>query len=109
MAYYINPTGLQYSFWPRGPVTTPQELDRYCPCTADSSWLTQGCEYRAQYHAKPGGRSVACKNGVPYDCRCNLIQRPFSMPYEARWEEKPGCDKGPGVWYVRPPYFMKQT
>ena len=26
---------------------------------------------------------VAYKNGVPYDCKCNLISAPYSMPYDA--------------------------
>lgn len=26
---------------------------------------------------------VAYKNGVPYNCACNLVQAPYSMPYEA--------------------------
>lgn len=29
---------------------------------------------------KPG---VAYKNGKPYDCKCNLISAPYSMPYDA--------------------------
>jgi hypothetical protein len=26
---------------------------------------------------------VAYKNGRPYDCKCNLVSAPFSMPYDA--------------------------
>ena len=26
---------------------------------------------------------VAYKNGVPYDCKCNIVSAPFSMPYDA--------------------------
>lgn len=26
---------------------------------------------------------VAYKNGVPYNCACNLVQAPYSMPYES--------------------------
>ncbi len=26
---------------------------------------------------------VAYKNGKPYDCKCNLISAPYSMPYDA--------------------------
>jgi len=31
-------------------------------------------------HMIPG---IAYKNGVPYNCNCNLISAPYSMPYDA--------------------------
>lgn len=36
---------------------------------------------------------VAYKNGRPYDCKCNLISAPYSMPYDAN-----GCKQ------CQPPY-----
>jgi hypothetical protein len=106
MAYNAQGS-LQFSAWPQ---RYTDDLTCNKQPTASGDWLTTGCEYRGQYHAPPGGRSIACKNGVPYDCKCNLIQRPYSMPYEARWKQKPGCEKqGPGVWYMRPPYFMRES
>lgn len=99
---YNSLSSLQFSDWGT-PQNEPTSVD-------NSTWLNTGCQYRSQYLAKPAGRGVACKNGVPYDCKCNLIQKPYSMPYEARWKAKPGCPSGgQGVWYVRPPYFLKQT
>lgn len=106
MSYYQPDNGLQFAYW-------PVQTEKYCPTPVSADWLTTGCQHRAEYLAPPGGRDVACKNGVPYDCRCNLIDKPYSMPYEAKWKTpgctKPGCSKGQGTWYMRPPYFMKQT
>lgn len=31
----------------------------------------------------PQKKGVAYKNGIPYDCKCNLIAAPYSMPYDA--------------------------
>jgi hypothetical protein len=78
-----------------------------------------GCQYRGRVLAGP--KKLACKNGKPYDCKCNLISAPYSMPFEAHW---PGCTNprsgcpgpagpykcpAPGTYYVRPPFFLRDT
>ena len=101
MAYYNPDMSLGFSNW--------DEPQLCCPQKSNRNWLTKGCQYRSEYLAAPGGKSVACKNGIPYDCKCNIIKAPYSLPYEACPNKKPRCKQGSGVWYVRPPYFFKQT
>ncbi len=64
-----------------------------------------GCNKR---QASTGERccGVAYKNGVPYDCNCNLIQAPYSMPYEAHTQcnRKNSCNcKNRAALYMKPP------
>lgn len=77
------------------------------------------CQYRG--HMLDGPKKVACKNGKPYDCKCNLISAPYSMAYEAKFpgcvNPRSGCKScagpykcpAPGTYYVRPPFFLRET
>lgn len=130
MSYYRpehTSSTAEYSAW-------PVPCDRYCNvadgcCGASGGgggvdsraaaakiFPDSGCEFRAKIF--PGeAQRIPCKNGEPYDCNCNLIDAPYSMAYEARWNgcncKRPGCKNdpapGPGTWYVQAPYFMKRT
>lgn len=56
----------------------------------------QGCAGRCsapKYDTSKFIPGIAYKNGKPYDCGCNLIRAPYSMPYEAL-----GCKQ------CQPPY-----
>ena len=64
-----NNPNLQYSRYPVYP-----ELRCGNKCGAN------GANKVNVMNQKPG---VAYKNGVPYDCKCDRISAPYSMPYDA--------------------------
>lgn len=41
------------------------------------------CGTQSTGSCNPQVAGVAYKNGKPYDCKCNLISAPYSMPYDA--------------------------
>lgn len=108
MSYYRPSTSTELAYYPVRP-----ELRCNCHKKTDKKWAQTGCQYRAHYLAdKP---QIACKNGKPYDCNCNLIQEPYSMAYEGKRhhgcagsaaQQTPQCKQGPGVWYSRAPHFL---
>lgn len=115
-AGYQPPTTLSaYAEWAYYPVK-PELRCGGGACGSNDSWVYKppggGCQYRAQYFDQQP--TLACKNGAPYDCKCNLIQEPYSMAYEAR---RPTCgrtsgfacptNKGSGVYYSRAPHFLR--
>ncbi len=77
-----------------------------CGHPQNPNWMKEGCQYRVDYMAGP--RGIPCKNGVPYNPNCNIIQKPYSMPYESR-NQAPGCPQGAGVWYARAPHFLRDS
>ena len=74
-----------------------------------AKWLSEGCDYRAIFTEGP--KRVGCKNGVPYDCKCNKIAAPYSMAYEARdcGRKARNTCPSPGVWYMRAPPHLRRT
>ena len=115
---YIPSTSSEYAYYP----VQPELRCGKCGDRGSADWVNSppgGCQYRAHYlDSKP---TIACKNGKPYDCKCNLIQEPYSMPFEAKWpgcvNPRSGCNKPagrcrcpkPGVWYSRAPHFLRET
>lgn len=52
-----------------------------------------GCGSQGEVPVSQQIPGIAYKNGRPYDCKCNLISAPYSMPYDAK-----GCKQ------CQPPY-----
>lgn len=118
-AGYQPPTTLSaYVDWAYYPV----KPELRCGSEKVGNWIYKPpnkCQYRAHYLKQPP--TVACKNGAPYDCKCNLIQEPYSMAYEAKWpgcvNPRSGCNKGagrcpasgPGTYFLEAPYFLRET
>lgn len=122
--YQPSTTLSVYADWAYYPVK-PELRCGACGNDKTGKWLYKppggGCQYRAHYLDHPP--TVACKNGAPYDCKCNLIQEPYSMAYEAKWpgctNPRTGCKKaagrcrcpasGPGTYFLEAPYFLRET
>ena len=102
----------------------PVQPELRCGSTVNDKWVYKppgGCQYRASYLDQP--TTIPCKNGSPYDCKCNLIQEPYSMAFEAKWpgraNPRSGCKRaagrhrcppsGHGTYYLKAPYFLRDT
>lgn len=85
----------------------PQANKQYAAAfpTVDNCQKRQ-CDYRAKIF--PGQPQVLpCKNGKPYDGNCDLIQEPYSMPFESINVPSQMRCVNPGRWYMTPPYFVQ--